>query len=355
MRRLLFGVLLCACTPDFDNETTIKDLRALGASAEPPEFLIDAGPTSMKPELCPDQATLQALFTEAMMSVPPSLPTMTLRPLLVDPQGAGRPVHYRAVACVSPTGGVDEQGGGGNMMPGGVRQTIGRGECPDGAPVLAEGDAAPAPGSLMPKIEIPLPLTPNLLVAALGQDPLGLIYGLALTVEVTATAGQEGVILRKRVLISPRLTADQVPNQNPIIPALSYRKTEDDPLIPYDPAQPPVVKLGEKLRLEPAPGEKQTYPTRIGDRHTGCVHTQTVTEAHRFAFYATAGDFSPDTTTTEPPVFRDPGPDVHRLESVYHAPKELAPGQSDVVHVWIVTRDERVGASFVEVMLKLVP
>jgi hypothetical protein len=352
---LLIALALLGCTPNFDNETNVKDLRVLEVSADPPELLIDGGPLSSQPELCPSAPTLQALGAELAMHIPAALPTMTIRPLVVDPQGGGRPVHYRAVACVSPTGGVDQEGGGGNMMPGGVRQTIGRGTCPDNAPLLAEGDASPAPGSLTPRIEVPLPLTTNLLVAGLGQDPLGLVYGLALTVQVTVSAGPEQAVARKRVLITSRLTPDQVANQNPLIPAVAYRNTKDDPLSPYDPAQPPMVHLGEKLRIQPSPGDKQTYPTRVGDRHTGCVHTEIVNEALRFAFFATAGTFSPETTTTEPPVFRDPGPDPHRLESVYEAPKQLLPGQSDLVHVWIVTRDERVGTSFIELPLRLVP
>jgi hypothetical protein len=279
---------------------------------------------------------------------------MTVQPLVVDPRGAGRPVHYRAVACVSPTGGIDEQGGGGNMMPGGVRQTIGRGACPADAPVLAEGDATPAPGSVTPSIAVPLSLTDNLLAGALLQDPLGLVYGLALTVQVTVLAGQEQVVVRKRLLVSARLTPDQVPNQNPIIPAVSYRRTEDDPLVPFDPGQPPMVRLGEKLRIQPSPGYKQTYPTRVGDRHTGCVHTESVTEALRFAFFASAGTFSPDTTITEAPIIRDPGPDPYRLESVYEAPKEMPAGDG-LVRVWIVTRDERTGSSYIELPLRLVP
>jgi hypothetical protein len=353
-RLLLMAVLLVGCTPNFDDETTVKDLRVLGVSAEPPELLLEGGALAMQAELCPTPEILQALAAELAMHLPPSLPTMTLRPLVADPQGGGRPVHYRAVVCVSPTGGVDEQGGGGNMMPGGVRQTIGRGACPDNAPLLGEADVPVGP-SLTANIEVPLPLTKDLLVAALGQDPLGLVYGLALTVQVTVSAGQEQVVARKRVLVTARLTPEQVANQNPLIPAVSFRKTEDDPLTPFDPGQPPTVRLGEKLRIEPSAGEKQMYPTRIGDRHTGCVHTQVVSEALRFAFFATAGTFSPPVTNTEPPVFREPGNDVHRLESVYEAPKELLPGQSDLVHLWIVTRDERAGSSSVELTLRLVP
>jgi hypothetical protein len=351
-RLLLVGALLAACTPDFQNETTVQDLRVLGVSAEPPEVLIDSGPTSRQPELCPSDDKLRALFAEASMHAATVLPAMTVQPLVVDPRGGGRPVHYRAVACVSPTGGIDEQGGGGNMMPGGVRQTIGRGACPDNAPVLAEGDATPAPGSVTPSIVVPLSLNTDLLTGALLQDPLGLIYGLALTVQVAVSAGQEQVVVRKRVLVSARLTPEQVPNQNPIIPGVWYRRTVDDALVPLDPGQPPTVRLGEKLRIQPSPGDNQT---RIGDRHTGCVHTQSVTEALRFAFFATAGTFSPDTTTTEAPIIRDPGPDPHRLEAVYHAPKEMPPGGDGLVRVWIVTRDERTGSSYIELPLRLVP
>jgi hypothetical protein len=97
------------------------------------------------------------------------------------------------------------------------------------------------------------------------------------------------------------------------------------------------------------------YPTRIGDRTSGCTTIQPETEALRFAFFATAGKLSPEGTNTEPPVFRTPAPDPHRLESVYQAPKQLPPGQSDLVRVWVVTRDERVGSSFVELAVKLVP
>jgi hypothetical protein len=354
LKRLALLLLVVGCTPDFQNETTVQDLRILAVTSEPPEVIVDSGPTSMEAQLCPSDEKLKALFAEAAMHAAVPLPVMTVRPLVVDPRGGGRPVHYRAVACVSPTGGVDEQGGGGNMMPGGVRQTIGRGACPDNAPVLGEGDVTPAAGSVTPEISVPLSLNADLLTAGLLQDPLGLIYGLALTVQVTATAGPEQVVVRKRVLVTARLAPDQVPNQNPLIPAVSFRKHVDEELVPFNTLEPPTVRLGEKLRLQPTAGDKQTYPTRIGDRHTGCVHTESVSEALRFAFFASAGTFSPDSTTTEAPVFRDPGPDPHRLEAVYEAPKEM-PAEGANVRVWIVTRDERLGSSFIELPLKLVP
>ena len=352
MKRVLILLLAVGCTPDFDDETTVQDLRVLGISAEPPEVLFNGGPVSQQPELCPRAEVLAALAQEVSMNLPTSMPVVTLRPLVVDPRGAGRPVHYRAVACVSP---VDEQGGGGNMMPGGVRQTIGRGACPDGAPLLGEGDVAPPPGGVVPPIEVQMPLTPELLVPALRADPLGLIYGLAITVQVTASAGGEQVIARKRVLVNVRLYSAQPPNQNPLIAGVVWRRPGMETSTPYDLVQVPEVKLGTKLRIQPAPGERESYPTRVGDRHTGCVKIESVNEALRFAFFASAGSFSPDSTNTEPPVFRGPGNDPHKLEATYQAPKALLPGESDQVRIWIVTRDERAGSSFIELPLRLVP
>jgi hypothetical protein len=350
--------LAVGCTPDFDDVTTVKDLRILGVSADLPEVLFDGGPLAMQPQLCPSEDTLRTLAADLAMRIPPSLPTLTVRPLVADPHGAGRAVHFRIVACVSPTGDITDEGGG-NAMPGGVRQTIGRGQCPADAPLLGEGDAVADPATLAVPISARLSLNQALLVQALSQDPLGLIYGLPLTVQVTVSAGDERAIARKRVLLTVRLVPDQAPNQNPLVTAIVRRDTDEGPATPFDLAEPmkdpPLVHLGQELRLEPAQGEKEVYPTRIGDRQTGCVHTETTNEALRYAFYATAGKFSPETTNTEPPVFRNPGPDIHRLQTVYTAPTQLLPGESDVVRVWVVTRDERTGTSYVEVALRLVP
>ena len=42
-----------------------------------------------------------------------------------------------------------------------------------------------------------------------------------------------------------RLTPEQTSNQNPLIPALWYRPDDDNATpAPFDPAQPPMVKLG---------------------------------------------------------------------------------------------------------------
>ena len=172
---------------------------------------------------------------------------------------------------------------------------------------------------------------------------------------MTVSAGGEQVIARKRVLVNVRLVDGQAPNNNPLIAGVVWRRPGQETGTPYDLIQVPEVKLGTELRIQPSPGEKETYPTRVGDRHTGCVQIESATEALRFAFFASSGTFAPNSTNTEPPVFRDPGPDPHRLEATYEAPKQLLPGESDQVRIRIITRDERAGSSFIELPLRLVP
>jgi hypothetical protein len=354
---LALVLLLGACTPDFEDLTHVKDLRVLGVGADTPELLVESGPIAMQPHLCPDPATSMALRAEVAGHLPAQFPTVTLRPLVADPHGGGRPIHYTVVACVSATGTQDPEAGGGGMRPGGVRDTVGRGVCD--APAQLMGDVTPAPGEVTVPIEVRFPLSPELLLAAVADDPLGIIYGLPLTVQVTVSAGDEQVIARKRILFTLRLTPDQAPNQNPLIPQLSFRRGSDGAPMMFDlanpGAMPPEVHLGEELRIEPAAGTKEMYPTRIGERATGCTNIERETEALRYAFFATSGTFAPRTTNTEPPLILTDVPAAHRLESTYRAPKVLAADENPLVHVWVVTRDERAGASWVEVLLRLVP
>jgi hypothetical protein len=356
---LALVLLLGACTPDFEDLTHVKDLRVLVVGADTPELVLESGPTAMQPRICPDGPTSMALIAEAMGHLPAQPPVVTLRPLVADPHGGGRPVHYSVVACLSATGTQDPEGGGGGggMRPGGVRDTVGRGLC-DG-PALVEGDATPAPGQVTVPIEVKFQPTAELLEKAFVADFLSLVYGLPLTVQVTVSAGDEQVIARKRILFTLRLAPDQTPNQNPLVTQLSFRRGEDGAPTVFDlqnPAtMPPEVHLGEELRIEPTVGIKEMYPTRIGDRTTGCTTIERETEALRYAFFATSGTFAPHTTNTEPSIILENVPPEHRLESTYHAPKVLAPDENPLVHVWVVTRDERAGASWVEVLLRLVP
>jgi hypothetical protein len=350
-------LLLGACTPNFADPTTVQDLRLLDVSADLPETIVDVGPLAQL-DAIPDAATVGPLLAQVATTLPDSFPTITLRALLIDPRGQGRPVHVKVVSCVNAVDGQSSSNMMGmamGMAAGRIRDTIDRDPCPGDAPVLADSDASAGPDGVVP-FAVPLTITRPLLLAAITADPLGVVFGLPLTVQFTASAGDEQVVVRKRVVFVPRLSPEQTPNRNPVIPTLTLRLSEDDPGVAFnlmDPlAAPPEVSLGAKVAIEPAPGDAETYLTKVLERGTNHLTMESATEALRFAFYATAGDFGPGATTTDPNPVRTPP--LHPLATTYHAPARM-PEAGDVVNVWVVTRDERAGSSWIQVALKLVP
>jgi hypothetical protein len=354
MRALVLVLLLAACVPDFDDPTTVDDLRVITVEADTPELLVDVGPLATLEQL-PRPEDLPALLAEVAMRLPDAFPPVTLRPLLVDPQGGGRAVHVRAVVCVSGKGSDTDRGR--NAGPGRLRDTLGTASCPEDSPLLREVDVMPLADGVVP-CEVTLVPTKEMLLQAIVADPYGGVYGLPLTVQLTVTAGEELVVARKRVVFSPMLAPDQTPNHNPMVTTLVYRADEDGPGMPFDLAdplaRPPTVLLGSRLYLEPDRGETEAYLARVSDRTTGRLSNEPVHEALRYSFFASAGSFGPGTTTTEPSVIRSTE-GKHPLQSRYEAPKALLPGESDVVRIWVAVRDERAGASHVQVAVRLVP
>lgn len=344
-----------ACTPDFDNPTTVKDLRIIAVPADTPEVLVDVGRLATI-ETLPRAEELPALLAEAAMRLPESFPPVTLNPLLIDPRGGGRELQLRAVLCADTGMGRDR---GRDEGPGGVRDTTGRGACGGATPVAEEVRSVAGPDGVVPWTVTFAPTKP-MLAAALSTDAFGAVFGLPLSIELSAAAadGTEGVAARKRIVFMPRLSDEQVPNRNPTITRLTYRLHEHDgPRIDLDLANPlaapPEVPLGGALWFEPEKGEMEPYSARTYDRASGTLRTDSTVEALRYAFFATAGSFAPASTTTEPPPILDRP--VLDLASKYEAPATLEPGQSELVWIWVIVRDERAGSSFVKVAVRLVP
>jgi hypothetical protein len=356
MRWLALGLVLVSCTPDFDDPTTVKDLRLLAVVADTPEVVVDIPALTLTGVNRPED--LMALLAELSAKLPATFPPITLSPLVLDPHGEGRPVHLRAVTCLNATAtGPDQSRGPGLVMPAGrIRDTIDRDPCPQDSPVLAEQDAVPQEDGTVP-FTTTVVVTRDQLVLALATDPLGAVYGLPLTIQITASAGSETVVVRKRVVFVQRLIPTQTANRNPVITGMTLRTDDDDPGIRFDLqnplTDPPSVQLGSEVSIEPDRGEAETYPTMVSDRRTGALSLTFATEALRYAFFASAGTFTPPSTNTEPPPIRTPP--RRPLASRYHAPTSLAPGESDLVSLWVVNRDERAGASFVKVAVRLVP
>jgi hypothetical protein len=318
------------CTPTFENSTTIKDLRIIAVRADPPEFLVDLPAVMQNP----------ALLGE--------LPTFQLTPLVLDPHGAGREVHYQVQACGNRPG---ERARGADNGPGRVVDSIAQAPCGDGALPVASGTAVADAEGRVP-IQVTFRPTLELLAQAVMDDPLSLELGLPITVSFTVRAGDEQVVVVKRVLFSPQLSADQVPNRNPEITHLSYRLGRNDEPTTLQAETPPSVSLGGNLRFLPAPAEAEPYRARAFSRDERTFITEEVPEETlRYAFYATQGTFSPGGASTFPsPLRNDP---INLIETTYNAPVEPPADGSTQVFIYVVVRDERGGASFIRGRLLL--
>jgi hypothetical protein len=152
----------------------------------------------------------------------------------------------------------DEMPRGRDMGPGRLRDTISQAPCPEGSALVASGSAVAGPDGVVP-IEVGFTPTPELLVRGVQADPLSLELGLPVTLSFNITADDEQVVALKRVLFTPRVDADQIPNRNPQIAELSFSGGKSEPFTKLDPEAPPTVSLGGKLLL--APAERRPRPT----------------------------------------------------------------------------------------------
>jgi hypothetical protein len=321
-------VLAGGCTPEFENPTTIIDLRLLGVRAEPPEVLID----------------LEAAMATGALAEP--LPTITLLPLIIDPRGGGRPVHYRVQSCVVEP---NEEARGGTQRPGRLVDTLGDTPCDPAVGIIAEGTALPIAGGAVP-LAVTFQPTVSLLMEAARVDPLGIELGLPITVTFTVTAGDESLVAFKRIVFSRRLTPTQIPNQSPVIGGFKLRTTRNETAKPLDPrGPPPVARGGARLFLSIEPAVAESYPARNFSLAEKRFYTEQVPrETLRYSFYATRGRFSPGFVSNEPSPLRTNQMINH--EVAYEPPPDagVRPG---LVDVYVVVRDERGGSSFARTQL----
>lgn len=345
MRRALVLLALVGCTPSFQDESTVVDLRVLAMVADPPEILIDIGDPR-------DLLTDPTRLAEALNAVPDALPPVNLRPLVVDPAGEGRPVWWELRAC-GRSGGQRERGR--NEGPGMARDAIGSGPCPADALLVSSGEAAPATGSVEVPIEATLTITRDFLLQAVSADPTGVVLGLPINVQLTVRAGDEQVITTKRVVVGPQID-DQPPNANPRMTRVSFRAADDQPFTSIDPARtatmPLEVPLDGELALSPDQEPLEPYRAWAVSRRDGSLYIDEVgKETVRYNFYSTRGRFGPDDLDTQPSPLLTNTPE--RLITRYHAPRTLSEGDDGRVHAWVVVRDERGGSSVARLFLQI--
>lgn len=343
MRRWWLLALALACK-EFDDPSTVKDLRVLAMAAEPSEVILDGA----------------------------TIPEIALHALVVDPAGAGRPVAFTARACANDPRAPNAPGAGaeasGNYPAGGARSTVGSALCPPDGPTSW---TLPPPAAIADGAQLTLRLSVDQLTAAFMADVFagpsgrlhgGLDLGLPITVELTANAGSESTAAIKRVIFwRQSLRADQRANSNPVITDVrSFADRDRITLEPIGPVAtiaadvPVAVTTDHPIWIQPAGAQAEPYLTTVLDRETdqAVVH-EVPAETLRFQFYATAGKFVPNETASELPFGARMGARVP-LEARYEPPvaDTLSPDatgrRATEVRIWIVVRDERGGASWIE-------
>ena len=350
-----------ACT-DFANPTTVVDLRMLAVQTEPSEIILDAD-----------------LSNPAMPVVDPANnPGVTVTPLIVDPLGDGRPVTYTISACPNNPFAAAPQGGGqgGGAFPsGGARTTVGSALCDENSPttwLLTEG---PVPAERGIQVFLGIDQLTAAFMADIFPDQFGNLHGgfdlgMPLTLDITVNAGTEQIRGIKRVLYwAQRINDTQLANQTPTIDTLSLFYFRDDatfepvdepmPIKPLPEAPHDVGQGVDSVWILPSPGNAEPFQTTVIDADTHRAVPFTVErETLRYRFFATAGTFNPQATSSE----RNPAFDVKapiRIESQYTLPTadQIATdayGQA-VVTIWVVVRDDRGGESWQTRQLLITP
>jgi len=355
-----------ACT-NFQDVSTVVDLRVLGVEADPPDvFLKVTG-------LPPDPST--PIDPRGLGIDPASIPPIHLTPLLAAPPGTGRAITWSLSACPNNPLGAAPPGSvmGGGMDPGGgANNTVGSTLCDD-----ARVQFFPTPGQFAAGDTADVQLTPDMLLTAFSMDIYkdqygnyhgGFDLGMPLNIQVTATDGVQMVKAVKRVVFWAQTFPDQMLNQIPTIPSVSVFGHRDEatfdlqsPMGTLDPKTPAHAPLDTGLWLLPEFVEGvtgETYRPTIIDRDPpyGAIEGDTTDERIRYAYYATAGHFDPPRTVNQ--LIPGTTGTIH-LESHYIPPATLDGVPVDaatglhLVTIWIVVRDDRGGESWVTSQIAL--
>jgi hypothetical protein len=365
--RLAFAIAAVVATggcASFQDPTTIIDLRVIAVRTEPSEIILNVDLSN------PSAPVLD----------PTSNRPVTVTPLIVDPSGDVQSGTYTITACPNNPFGAAPPTANGQMagLPSGdARTTVGSQLCDgyNGPKWLLTPDAIP--------IGVPasIELTADQLLAAFKADVFvdqygtphgGFDLGMPLTLQIDVDTGAAQTKAVKRVLYwAHQIDPQQVANVTPVSAGLMTYPDRDanaDPTITpvsIDEGTPFPIPAGSKPWIEPKAAQAESYQTTILSDTTHTVIPYTVDqETIRYAFYATAGTFTPFKTASQlPPGFTptgDPNHPIH-LESQYAAPATVDGLPVDpatgggLVTIWVIVRDDRGGESWLERQLAIQP
>lgn len=345
-----------ACT-DFENPTTVIDLRALAVRVEPSEILLNVDLTDPRNP----------------MVDPMNNPELAVTPLVGDPKGGGRDLTYTILACPNDPFAAAPPGagqGGGPFPSGGARTTVGSALCDETSPntwTLMGATTVPAGPPPTFRVQPTVDQLRAAFMADIFPDQFGNLHGgfdlgMPFTLDLKIVAGSEEIRAIKRALYwAVPIDPAQVPNQTPVMASLSSYPARDPAtllpfpgtVLPVDEGVPFEVKAGNHVWFEPERAVREPYWTTVIDPNTHqAVPMYVEHETLRYRFFATAGSFAPAQTSSEPlPGFVPDDPNAVHIESEYTAPTDM----TGPVTLWIVVRDDRGGTSWLERPLLITP
>lgn len=273
---ILAALLLCGCTT-FDPASFVDKLRLVAVVADPPD-------------VAPGQSST---LTATAANPGGALPTITWDAcLLAPPPASGQSVNQDCVTL------------------------------PEGDPALVHFGQGLSATATMPM------LSPSMLGLPDQTN------GFYLPVRARLDAGGSSLVAFYSLRIFLGSLTPNTPNRNPsltgifTVPSADAGAAADTPL---DEANPPVVHDGDALALRAllTPDSQESYVVFDGDPAT--TPPRMVTETVRISWFATAGEFSNDTTGVDKP------------DTTLTLDKHQPPSGT-TIDLWAVARDERGGS-----------
>jgi hypothetical protein len=280
------------CVAPEDNPSTVKDLRVLGISIEPPEIL--------RPTCATTPAALALNASQ-----------VTVRTLIADPAGGGRQLSYRLWACADPEDLAceDEE----------QRVLLASGQTSAGVLTL----------NLRPGTAV-LPGQVSILQAVALEDRYRGFGGIRVPLVLQLTGGGEEVFAQKLMPFSCAVLPQMTQNLNPVLPALTLDGA------PFAPTDFPVASGPGpfQLKANDFSALEEDYVVPAFD-----LTPVQLKESWKLAWHTTLGTIAP--TETGGTQFISGAEGRHQVE--WKVP-ESSPEQE--VRFWVVARDGRGGLAW---------
>ena len=316
MKRLALLCALAGCT-SFEDPDIVLDLRVLAMTGEPPEQVVDIDPSAdFEP-------------TELLAQLVPS----TMCALVADP-GRERRLRWELALCLPDDDQCNPR----------FRTVLDSG-------VIADPDTAPVAQPMCATVEPNTNLLGILLEIGEG-DPLAVLGGIDYFVELRVR-GEDDTreeVATKSLRVSPRIPAIRTPNMNPRVELFRATLNGERLEMPLgrcaEQTAPFEVRPGARMTLEPIELEttRETYVVPTLDGKIAMF-----TESPTYQWRASAGGFSRGGTGGT----RDNLGNLPELDTEWRAPARVD-GVTDV-QLWFIVRDERLGATWYESCVRVVP